>query len=72
MTAEEAAKHVEAHWDEYDGCGSCGWKALPYEYGGLTEMIDAEDLKNGYADLPCHNPDSDRHRGMRVWWPAQS
>lgn len=67
MTVEEAVKFIEAHWDEYDGCRSCGWKALPYEYRGIDHFIDDEDLRKGLVELPCLNPEADRHRGMRCW-----
>ncbi len=71
MTLDEAVKYVESHWDDFDGCRSCGWKACAYEYRGIDHFIDDEDLARGFADLPCHNPEADRHRGMRVWFADQ-
>ena len=74
MTRQEAAEIVRQKWDDNDGCRSCGWKSALYEFGILEDIIDAEDLANGYVDLPCHSDagDGGRHRGARVYFDSRT
>jgi len=77
MTVDEAIEIIRRKWPDNDGCRSCGWKSALYEFEPLEHRIDAEDLMQGYVDLPCHSDygdDESSHRGARVYFrdPDQS
>lgn len=72
MTKAEAAEFVRQHWDEADGCGSCGWKSCLYEHEPIE--VDDEDLAQGYVRFPCFSEDTREngvHRGIRIYFPDQ-
>lgn len=72
MTLEEAAAYVREHWDEADGCASCGFKSLAYEHEPIK--VTEEDLTRGYMRFPCFSEDASengRHRGIRVYFPER-
>lgn len=72
MTIEEAEEYIRKHYDEFDGCGSCGWKSALYEHEPLD--IEQREIDQGYVRLPCHSEDASEnggHRGMRIYFPTQ-
>ncbi len=71
MTLDEAIELVTRKWSSNGECASCGWHAALYEYGGLTDTIHINTVRQR-VELPCLSDDEERssHRGVRIPFDA--
>ena len=69
MTDKEIIKLIKEKWDSQGECKSCGWHDVLSAYDIESDDPDyilEEDKKRIW--LPCHNPEEDRHRGVRIYY----